>query len=100
MAGMTMSETDDKIMATQRDKQGQTIARAVDRSHEAREQGGEPDAAWSMGEKLLNALIFERQDQLDALDYSEAEAIDRLRYDFGVTAEQFPDILTRIRAQL
>lgn len=95
-----MSEIDDKIMATQRGKQDQTISRAVDRSREADRQGGEPDAAWSMGEKLLNALVLERLDQLEALDYSEAEAIDRLRFDFGVTTAEFPAVLERIRAQL
>lgn len=32
-------------------------------------------------EKLLNAVIFEGQDQLESLVYSKAEATDRLRYD-------------------
>lgn len=76
------------------------IARAVERSRFAQAQGGEPDAAWSMGEKLLNALVFERPDQLDALNYSEAEASDRLRYDFDATQSEFPAILSRIRDEL
>ena len=76
------------------------VARAVDSSREAAKQDGEPGAAWSMGEKLLNALVFGNSEQLCAFDYSEADAIDRLRHDFGVTAEQFPDLLARIPAQL
>lgn len=95
-----MSEIDDMIMATQRDKQDQTIARAVDRSREASGQGGQPNAAWSMGEKLLNALVLDRLDQLETLDYSEAEAIDRLRFDFGVTLAEYPTVLERIRSHL
>ena len=74
--------------------------RALARCREAAVQGGNADAAWSMGEKLLNALVFERRDQLASLGYSEAEAVDRLRYDFGVTTEQFPEVLARIRTQL
>lgn len=76
------------------------IARAVERSRFAQAQGGEPDAAWSMGEKLLNALVFDRPEQLEALNYSEAEASDRLRYDFDATESEFPTILSRIRDEL
>ncbi|MDV8003035.1 hypothetical protein [Rhodococcus sp. IEGM 1408] len=95
-----MSGIEEMLLAAQRDKQGQTIARAVERSRVAAGQSGEPDAAWSMGEKLLNALVFGSADQLEALGYSEAEAIDRLRYDFGATSEEFPAVLDRIRSEL
>lgn len=76
------------------------IARAVDRSREAAVQDGIPDAAWSMGEKLLNALVFNSAEQLEALGYSQVEAEDRLRYDFGASRAEFPQVLDRIRSQL
>lgn len=87
----------DRMLEKQRERQPQTIARAVERSRFAKASSGEPDGAWSMGEKLLNALVFERDDQLAALDYSEQEAIERLRWDFGVTADEFPAVLAQIR---
>ena len=52
------------------------------------------------GEQLLNALIFQRDDQLAALGYSESEAVERLRVDFGVTADECPGVLEQIRSQL
>ena len=70
------------------------------RSRYATRHNGNPDETWSMGEKLLNALIFQRDDQLAALDYSEPEAVERLRVDFGVTADEFPGVLEQIRSQL
>lgn len=76
------------------------VARAVQRSQYAAQQNGEPDPAWSMGEKLLNALVFSRPDQLSALDYDEDQAVDRLRYDFDVSTEEFPAVLDRIRSQM
>lgn len=95
-----MSDVQNWVLAMQRTKLEETSKRAVERSRYAKRHNGEIDEAWSMGEKLLNALIFMRVDQLEALDYSEPEAIDRLRFDFGVTADEFPAVLARIRAQL
>lgn len=95
-----MSPGADWILERQRERQPQTIARAVERARHAKARSGEPDGAWSMGEKLLNALVFERDDQLAALDYSEQEAIERLRWDFGVTVDEFSGVLARIRAEL
>lgn len=77
-----------------------TFARAVSRCREAAGRGGSPDAAWSMGEKLLIALVFRSPEQLEVLGYSEAEANDRLRYDFGVTSDKFPKVLDQIRSEL
>lgn len=76
------------------------IARAVSRCREIADQGGVPDAAWSLGEKLLIALVFQRSEQLEALGYSEAEAQDRLRYDYGASSAEFPQVLARIRSEL
>lgn len=95
-----MSPGTDWILERQRKLQPQTIARAVERSRYAKARSGDPDGAWSMGEKLLNALVFDRDDQLADLDYSEEETIERLRWDFGVTADEFPAVLERIRAEL
>lgn len=50
-------------------------------------------------EKLLSALVFEREGQLKGLGYTEVEAKDRLRYDFGAFTE-FPEVLDRIRSEL
>lgn len=44
---------------------------------------------------IINALVFERLDQFYALHYSEPEAIDRLRFDSGITIAQFPEVLER-----
>ncbi len=95
-----MSTGADRILERQREQQPHTIARAVERSRYAKAQDGEPNPAWSMGEKLLNALIFMRDDQLAALDYSRDEAIERLRWDFGVAASEFPSVLERVRAEI
>lgn len=78
-----MSPGSDWILERQRERQPQSIALAVERSRFAKARSGEPDGAWSMGEKLLNALVFERDDQFAALDYSEQEAIERLRWETG-----------------
>lgn len=50
-----------------------------------------------MGEKLLNALVLEREDQLAALDFTRQDAIERVRWDFGVTEDEFPAVLEQIR---
>ncbi|HIW68306.1 hypothetical protein [Corynebacterium sp.] len=81
-------------------RQEEALSRAVERAREAKVNGGEPDAAWSMGEKLMTALVFRSKHQLEALGYSEADAVDRLRYDFAVSAEEFPRVLEEIRAEL
>lgn len=81
-------------------RQEEELSRAVERAREAKVNGGEPDAAWSMGEKLMTALVFQSEHQLEALGYSEADAIDRLRYDFAVSAEEFPSVLEEIRSEL
>lgn len=95
-----MSLGADWIVERQRERQPHTIASAVERSRFAKSRSGEPDGAWSMGEKLLNALVFDRDDQLADLDYSEGDAVERLRWDFGVTADEFPALLERIRDEL
>lgn len=66
------------------------IARSVSLARDAGRHGGTPDAAWSLGEKLLTALVFQRPEQLEALGYSEAEVQDRLRYDYGASSAEFP----------
>lgn len=76
------------------------IARSVRLAREASEYGGIPDAAWSLGEKLLMALVFQKSEQLEALGYSEDEAINRLQYDYGASSDEFPRVLDRIRAEL
>lgn len=76
------------------------IARSVRLAREAKKHGGAPDAAWSMGEKLMTALVFQSAEQIEALGYSEDEAIDRLRHDYGASSEEFPWVLGRIRAEL
>lgn len=76
------------------------IARSVRLAREAAEQGGIPDAAWSLGEKLMTALVFQSAGQLEALGYSEDDAVERLRYDYGASTEEFPRVLARIRAEL
>lgn len=81
-------------------RQEEALSRAVKRAREAKVNGGEPDAAWAMGEKLMTALVFQSEHQLEALGYSEADAIDRLRYDFAVSAEEFPSVLEEIRSEL
>lgn len=38
----------------------------MDRCREAAGQDGVPDAAWSMGEKLMTALVFQDARRLEA----------------------------------
>lgn len=89
-----------KVADLERSMAEASFKRAVERSRYAKQNRGEPNGAWSMGEKLLNALVFMRPDQLAALDYTEDEAIDRLRFDFAASTEQFQDVLARIRRAL
>ena len=44
---------------------------------------GRPWPAWSTGELLAVALILDDTITLDYLGYTQAEALDRLRYDIG-----------------
>lgn len=88
-----------RLMADARDRREAMIAHAIERAREALLRGGEPDPAWSMGEKLLTALVFRRPDQLQRLDYTDDEAADRLRYDFGANRDEFDGILQQIRAK-
>jgi len=53
-----------------------------------------------LGEKLLTALVFQGPEQLKALGYSEAEAQDRVRFDYGASSAEFPQVLARIRSEL
>lgn len=92
-----MNELTDEILSRLRQQQPQTIAAAIARSRDAKQHSGEPDPAWSMGEKLLNALVLGREDQLAALDYTRQDAIERVRWDFGVTEAEFPAVLEQIR---
>lgn len=92
-----MNELTDEILSRLRQQQPQTIAAAIARTREAKQRSGEPDLAWSMGEKLLNALVLEREDQLAGLDYTRQDAIERVRWDFGVNDDEFPAVLEQIR---
>ena len=76
------------------------IARSVSLARDAGRRGGIPDAGWSLGEKLLTALVFQRPEQLEVLGYSEAEAQDRLRYDYGESSAEFLQVLARIRSEI
>jgi hypothetical protein len=76
------------------------VARSVDLARDAGRHEGTPDAAWSLGEKLLTALVFQGPEQLKALGYSEAEAQDRVRFDYGASSAEFPQVLARIRSEL
>lgn len=92
-----MDELNEMMLARLREQQPQTIAAAIARTREARQHSGAPNIAWSMGEKLLNALVLGREDQLAALDYTRRDAIERVRWDFGVTKDEFPAVLEQIR---
>lgn len=58
------------------------IAQACDRSRQ-------PWPAWSMGQLLAVSLLLQDNDRLADLGYSEADALERLRYDLGL-----PDVVT------
>lgn len=92
-----MGELSEMMLARLREQQPQTIAAAIARTREARQHSGEPNVAWSMGEKLLNALVLEREDQLAALEHTRQDAVERVRWDFGVTDDEFPAVLEQIR---
>lgn len=71
-----------------------TFARACDKR-------GEPWPAWSTGEVLAVALILRDTTRLATLDYTEAQALERLRPHIGkpdldTTAEWFANIRARL----
>ncbi|KZF07769.1 hypothetical protein A2J03_22270 [Rhodococcus sp. EPR-157] len=64
-------------------------------------ESGEPWPAWSMGELLAVAVILQDMRKLADLDYTEVDALERLRYDIDLpdlntAAQWFEDLRARL----
>ena len=69
--------------------------------HVRRLRPGERWPAWSTGELLAVALIVGDDEQLAAMDYTQTEALDRLRYEIGEpSVEAAAAVFADLRAQL
>lgn len=58
---------------------------------------GTPWPAWSTGETLAAALILNRADILADPDYTEDQALDRLRHDLGASPAEARAFFAHLR---
>lgn len=60
---------------------------------------GEPWPAWSVGECLAVACILARFDVHEAMGYTYEQAVERLRYDVGMSYDQMAETFADMREQ-
>ena len=73
----------------------------IDRARQAlRYHDGHPNGAWSIGEQVAVALILNNHDALDRLDYTTAQAAERVAGDMFYPPVDLNGWLDSIRAQL
>ena len=79
---------------------------AADVAHRSRwalrHNGGRTNGAWSTGEQLAVALVLRDEEHLTAMEYTVAEAVQRVRDGMSnpPSKEQFGQWLSRIRAAI